>query len=138
VILRGLASVLGAVVLAPPVQLIGTCPFGFAAAVGSVAGADLGEGTLGAADGVGCLGGAGRAYLVFAAALWFARGGVADVFEVGLGRVGMWSGFDSTVVVGPLMGDVVEVVLVADFAVRILLGVGGTPCLIPAVISGRR
>jgi uncharacterized protein YbjT (DUF2867 family) len=41
------------------------------------------------------------------------------------------------VVVGPLLCNVVEVVLVDDFAVPVLVGICGPPGLMPAVISGR-
>jgi hypothetical protein len=132
VILASVASVLGAVVLVPVVELVGAGLLGLAFAVDRVAGADFGEGSLGAADRVGSLGGSGRAYLVFAATLRFAGGGVADVFDVGLGRAGMRSGFDGTVGFGPLLCDVVEVVLLADLAVSVLVTVSRTsmpaPC----------
>jgi hypothetical protein len=136
VILAGVASVLGAVVLVPVVQLVGARLRSLAFAVGGIAGADFGEGTLGAANGVGSLGRRGRAYLIFASLARFGGGSVADVFGVGLGRVGMRSGFDGTVVVRPLLCEVVEVALIADLSVSVLVGLSRTACGVPPVVSG--
>ena len=117
VVLVGGGTLGGAVVGVPAGDLPATGFFGVAALFGGGAGFEFGEGSLGAADGVGglvCGGHAGPVVFGSRFALGLAGGLVADVGRVGFGGVGRGDGFGFALVGVAGGGEVGEVVVVGD------------------------
>jgi hypothetical protein len=115
----------GAVVLVPAGELLGARFVSGAAGVVDVAGADLREGAVRAAQRVGGLVGGRDADLVLAAAAEIGVGAVADVGQTGFGRVAVGFAVDGAVVGFALGGDVGQVGLVGDLQLVVRLVAGG-------------